>query len=311
MASATLRKLVTDVAVKDTAYIDYLLNKSGILKTINVIPSSDGEFHKYKQVIAVPTGQFRNVGSGYDSASTVNDKIAQLNMKIIGAYQTEDKVICDQKGKVEYFKQERPAFMEGMGQSISKQVIYGTNSTFGNVAGWEGWHEIAKANGKEVDGGGASGSTTTIFVVRYGAQSGLVIDSNILNKGSLFNTDWVNGGDMTIVSGMPAYQVLYEGSMGILSGGATDVARYHSLQTGHLPTAANMDLCIDYVNGDSDGRTFIYANRTGRRFLKTLKNTKFELGAADKNYDTRIDYWDGIPIVTDENILSTETSALD
>jgi hypothetical protein len=45
--------------------------------------------------------------------------------------------------------------------------------------------------------------------------------------------------------------------------------------------------------------------------LNKLKDGKLEMIPAGNNYDRRVEAWNGIPIVLDENILSTETSVLD
>jgi hypothetical protein len=49
-------------------------------------------------------------------------------------------------------------------------------------------------------------------------------------------------------------------------------------------------------------------NRTQKRLVRELKDSKFEMGALDKNYDIRVDYWNGVPIIIDENIVNTEST---
>jgi len=49
----------------------------------------------------------------------------------------------------------------------------------------------------------------------------------------------------------------------------------------------------------------------GRRLVKQIKNTKLEITPSDTDYNTVVSSWDNIPIVLDEMIVSTETTALD
>ena len=307
----TLRDLVVDVTVKDGAYIEYLTKKSAILKTANVIASSDEMYHKYKQWKTLPGGTFRNLGAGYSDYSKGVAEIKTLPLKILGDIQAEDSasILGD---KVAYFKTQRPAFMEGLGQKLATQIIYGTIDGYGDTAGFKGLHEYAKEYGNTITGGGTTG-TTSIFVVKYGLQSGLVIDNRLLNNQSIFNTTWLNGGQEHLISiggkMMPGYEVKYESILAWLSGGDKDVARYIGLNDSNTPTVANIDKMLSQISATADGSTFIYVNADGWRYLKSLKNSALRIGALDKDYDTRVDYWDGIPVLMEENILSTETKA--
>ena len=314
MADATLRKLVTDKAVTDIAIIDDLVNASGILQTATVIPSSHGKFHKYKKVSALPTASFREIGGSYTD-QTVNDEIHQLDLKMIGLVQSEDKAICDEIGVQKYFTQGRPAVMEALGQKIADGIIYGTNATYGDTQAFRGWHEMVDAAGTDywTDAGGTTNSTT-IFIVKYKyGVNGLVYNSATVNGGSLIKTTVLNNAQPVLEytaagTKKPVYQVLYETDMAYLSASIHSIHAIVGVDASNCPTDLEIKEAIDSVKGTGFD-TKIYTSRLGKRCIETLNTTAINTVPATNDFNTLITYYNGIPIIVDENILATETKA--
>jgi hypothetical protein len=50
----------------------------------------------------------------------------------------------------------------------------------------------------------------------------------------------------------------------------------------------------------------LYGNTTARRLLYKLKNSKMDMMPNSFGYDNRIDSWNGIPFMIEDNILDTE-----
>ncbi len=318
MASATLMKLAAAYNVPNqTAIIDSLIRESGILETMPFIKATHGIYHKYKLKQELPGGGFRSV-NGSIIPHTTEDVVLQEDLKILTDIQQEDKAICESyPGGVEkYFADELPAFVEGLGQTAARQLVYGTDSTFGDEEGFKGLRQHAVKNGNTIDATGTSGNRTTILAVRWKAGSccGL-FNENAFSDGNLITVRPLNNGNPVMVvvntatgAVKPVYQALYEAYMGLLCATSDNVAAYVSIQdaTGKKPTAGNMDKLIDMVRG-SVSDTFIYCNRTGRRLLWELKESKMQVSSADTDYNRLIERWNGIPVVLEENISSTET----
>ncbi len=318
MASATLMKLAAAYNVPNqTAIIDSLIRESGILTTMPFIKASHGIFHKYKLKPELPGGGFRSV-NGSIIPHTTEDVVLQEDLKILTDIQQEDKAICESyPGGVEkYFADELPAFVEGLGQTAARQLVYGTDSSFGDEEGFSGLRQHAVDNGNTIDAGGSSGSRTTILAVRWkpGVCCGL-FNENAFADGNLITVRPLNNGNPVMVvvntatgAVKPVYQALYEAYMGLLCATSDNVAAYVSIQdaSGKKPIAGNMDKLIDLVRG-SVSDTFIYCNRTGRRLLWELKESKMQVSSADTDYNRLIERWNGIPVVLEENISSTET----
>lgn len=316
--ASTLRDLGVMYEVEGMPSIENLVKKSGILKTALAIPSSNGTFHKYKMLDDLPTGTVRTIGGGVVAQVTSKTPI-QLDLKEIYSVCEEDATIVEETGIQSYFMEEMPIFTEGMGQTVAKLMIYGNDPTFGLADGPLGFHQIAKASGNLVQKGGDTGSRTTIFVVKYRpgrAGCGLVYNDKIMQAGEIVKARLVNNGNRIVenVSGTqyPKYKMDFTSYFAFLSGSNYDVAAITQIQdaTDDRPTAADIDTIIDMVKGTAED-TFIYSSRTGKRLGGMLKDSKLQLGAFDDNYRTRIDFWDGIPWVVDENIRDDETTVLD
>jgi len=310
MANATLRRLVTEYAVDQEAWIDDLVNSSGILQTAYAFPSTHGSFHKYKKVTALPTSAFRAMGGTY-TTQTVNEEAANLDLKLVGIAESEEKAICEEIGVSAYFKSQRPAIIESLGQKMAKGIVYGTNASYGDTNGITGWHEFADAHGSDyyTDGGGGS-STTSIFIVKYKpGQTGLVFNREWLSAGNLIQTTLVDGGKLVFEYGgssgtvKPVYQALYETQMAFVAGSTKCIHAIVGVNASNCPTAAEINAALDSVKYDAN--TYIYTSRMGRRTIWTLKDSNmYREGRA---FDDIIESWNGVPVIVDDNISEAET----
>jgi len=318
MAYSTLRKLVTEYALEEAGIIDNLVVDSGILQTALVMPSSMGTFHKYKEYLTLPSGTFRNI-NGTISPTSTNYAIRQLELKRCAALQSEDKDLCEEIGVVKHFNDEKAAFMEGLGQTISTQTIYGNNATYGNVQGFKGFAQIASEKSNTIEGTTQTTGLSTIFAVKYrNRRAGIVINPKLVKGGGIIQQQFMNNSAPTMESDAdgalrPVYQVMYNTQLAFLSATNYDVAALHSIDvdggatTG--VTVANLLSLLRMVKGDQGSGTILYCNRIVRDLIRGLKLSELSMSVYDKNFDISVDQFMGIPIVVDDNILSTEASA--
>lgn len=330
MANATLRRVITELGSDSEAIMKSLEKKSGILRSALVDESSHGHFHKYKVVDGLPTFSWY-AATGSLTDSTVNDNLIQVDLKNIGAMQSESKIVAETfPGGVEaFFRKQMPAFIEGFGQSASTGIVYGYNATFGNTSAIRGFHQYVNdfvrtdgqnSNVNYINETGTSGATTSIFAVNWDLNTcKLVFDGqSVRNEGFLQVLPLHQGQPTAEVTNTtsgakkPVYQVLYEARLALQAASFYDIAAYRRIQddTNDKPTAANMDLLLDLVHADSTS-TKLYMNRTARRLLGELKDSKLQTFVGDKDYSTAVEMWNGIEVVIDDNILSTETTAVE
>ena len=318
MARATLRTVVIDKSADGVPKIDHLTKDSGILRTAIAKPSSNGLWHKFKKREALPAYSIVAPGGAY-SRTSLNSDVLQLALVNIGSMQSEPADIVDEYdgGARQYFKDEEPSYLEGYGQKASQIIIYGNNSTFGDVNAPLGLHQIAKANTVSQQAGGASGSTTSIFAVRWSRQNcSLLYNKNQVMNGKFVNIEVLNNGMKVLAKTngadtlTPEYQVLYNVYLSLYSSSVYDINAITQIDATHKPTVAYMNQLLDDVKASSTD-TVLYVNRRARRYLMDLKNTQLVTNVTDKDYDVLVDKWNGITLILDENISDVETNVLD
>jgi|FLOH01.1.fsa_nt_gi hypothetical protein len=323
MANSTLRKVITAFGVQGEAAIDQLTKESGILQTAEAIPANKNISHTYKRVDALPAFAFSAIGTGQADV-TVNSNIYQSDLKVLRAIQSEQTDVVDSYpgGAAQFFRDDMPAFNEGYGQAASDNIIYGINSTFGDAAGIKGLWYYVNAYTNYIRCTGTSGSTTSIFAVKYRPGKngcGILYNPQVANSQGLMKTIVMNNGqpilevtNTTTGAKKPVYQVIYESYLGFLSTSSYDVAAITRIQDADSdrPTAVQMDEVIDKVRGNSSN-TVLYMNRTAYRMVRMLKNSALQMVPTDLAYSSLIATWNGVPIVIDDNIVNTESTALD
>lgn len=324
MANATIRDLVVGLNPNMKDVVSHLVKKSGFMKVAQAIEANMNIEHEYRRILAVPTF---TVGSLDQTLvpSTITRASEKISLAAIDATEEVNFRIGENwaggQGVKRYFSDNYMAFIEGWSQAAMKQVIYGIDDTFGNPSGFLGLHQLAKQYGNVKQMGGTTGSRSSIFAVKFAPENcGILINPADVKAGTLIKTIPVNDGkpykvvrNTTTNAQDTVYGVDFRSMLAFLSTSSYDVAAMTQIQddTGDKPTSSALEEIIDMVQGDADGSTFLFMNRNTYRLVKQLKETKLEMGVFDMNYQTKIDYWNGIPIVIEDNILSTETTVLD
>lgn len=323
MPNVTLRALAVEEGVGSVASIKSLAKKSGFLQVAEAIEASHDRKHKHKRWDALPSPSWVDPG-GSQSDTTVNANNYETPLKILRANQSEAyDILVDWPGGPEaYFESQRPAYLESFGQTISVGMFYGNDETHGDVAGPIGLHQVSNANSTKVvnSQAGTSGSTTSIFCVKFASGvngCGILYDKKVSAGSEIMNTMTLNDGrpvfektSFTDDVKKLVYQVTHTAKLAFLSTSVYDVAVYHKLQdaASERPTAAKMDLLIDTVRFDE--QTFLFMNRTSRRMLQLLNDSKLQTTTVSTDYYRYFSSWNGVPIVIDDNILDVEETSL-
>lgn len=319
MANQTIQYLATQAYPNVTInFLDDLMKESGILRTATAGFASHGLFHKYNKVTGLPTASIRSInGSVVPTTSTYD--LMQLDLKEIMTIEQVDSSLAkaDPNGAEGYMRKVAPSHMESIAQAAEKSIIYGTNSTFGATDGFVGMHETAKANSKVIQNSGASSASTSIFAVNWKPEVTQLVIPNFATQGDQFVVMTVlHNGEPTLAvvntstgAKKPVYEVMYQLMMAAQWGTTYSVASLTQIDATHLPTVDKVDKLIDYVKGGS-ANTVLYMSRDGRRYLQSLKATKF-FSQVDNAMNTILEFWNGIPIVVSDNISNVETSAID
>lgn len=318
MSYRTLRDYLVERTINGTPIYDELEKSHGILLSMPIIAANRGKQHIVKKATAVPSAAIRTIG-GSVMPTTTNNQLLTQDLHEFTTLQREDWNIVKSLSGAQiqaYFSETYPEYLEGMMQKITKQIIYGTNSTFGDDTGFKGLHEYAKAASKVVQKDGTSGSRTSIFAVRWNPKftAGLV-NANFMSGGQEFmmsetprRVDVIT--NVTTGATLPTYSSLHSAEMGLLCNSNVSVAAITQIDSSNLPTVANLQTILRYVHS-SRGNTFIYCNEQGYDYIGLLKDSNLQAFSETKDYNTLVDTFNNCPIIVDENILSTETTVLD
>lgn len=315
-----IRDLLIDIKSPQEPIVSNLIKSLGILETAQFGFSSDYLRHEYEIQTDDGAAAVRAV-NGSIVATLTNSIMASVQLPAIERLVEIDKIIAKRWGSIQAFLDDKgrtASYIRSILQLVDKAMIYGDDPTFGVAGAFKGFHQIAKANSKVVaQRGGASGSRTSIFAVHWNENETQVVVPRELNS-NMVQLELIGGGTLqapTANTTTSARNLIYGANFwmnaALQAGSNYSVAAITQIDSTHKPTAEHIDLLVDAVKGLADGNTFIYLNRESRRYLKALKDTKLNLMANDTSYNTVVADWDGIPIVLDEMILSTETDALD
>jgi len=321
----TLRDFLVEQSINGYSPImDDVEKKSGILITMPLIAANHNKYHLYMKSGTLPSGTIRLIG-GSVTPSAVNNTLGQADLFNFAILQQDDEDLVYNLGGgrseaavIAYFNARYAQYLEGMIQTISTQLIYGTNSTFGNDQGWAGLHQYAKASSLVTQLAGTTGSRTSIFFVRWnpnfcaGVVNSAVMDGSVPFMTSTTPERIKKVTNTTTGAQQPVWSVDHNSQMGLMVSSDVCVSAITQLDSTHIMTSTQVITALRQIHSLRDlENTYVYCNEVGYGYLNSLKEAKFQTTPENKDYNTMLEFFDRAKIVVDENILSTETTVLD
>lgn len=324
--SATLQNLAVEWGVQDApAIIASLVKSTGILQTATVGIANYGNKHKYKRFNTLPAGTFRTFGTGIVPVSLSKD-MESLDLWEVSSLMQGDagEVDAHPGGMQGWFDANINAVLAGLGQSISKQIVYGTELQTGSTYyasqnGFLGLAQYNVANGQftEIDTDNTyTGAQTSIHVVRWDLDTGASIRVYPQSNGNLITTEFL-GKSLVVTSTttnaqQPVYSWLIKAYMTLVVPDSTAAFMVCGFDNTHdNPTAPQLDNAIDQVMAGGAGNIYMYANLKGMAAIRALKYAKGQVSLASAGgVNNIVTDWNGIPVVLDTNITSAEYAAL-
>jgi len=317
----TVRDIIQAKNQKDAPILYHLQKQSGLMATAQARLANDGIKHTYTKIKELPA-LTSTLLDGSVAPTVTNKNNYSVNLSLQQAYEIIPVNVVNNEqypGGIQGYAREAIAtYNESFSQTGAKSIFYGNDTTFGDGTYSAGLHQYAKAYGNVIQAGGDTGSRTTIFAVSWDPRWCTTLYNEMdINQGRMMNVDTFGGSprmvkdNTTTKAAIYGYELHMQGYLGFVSSTKYDVAAYTQLQDAadDRPTATNLDKLLDYVKAGPN--TFLYMSRNARRMVEQLADAKYQRGNGDNNYDTRLDYWNGVPIVIDENISDVETTVLD
>lgn len=206
-----------------------------------IVEANEGTVDSHLVRTAIPHGQLRgyNQGVGKGSSQTKTIKDAITNIEI---YSTVDKQLIDESAHPkELMQSEQNAFIEGLSQDITDQLVYGNHEN--DVRETNGLAIRRKSTGTYCIsmGGSSSGHMTSVYLIKWGMDKARIIyPRGAKNAGVEYNYL----GEQTVSDGAggeyQAYRAHYRIARGLSVGHEASIIRLCNID----PTAANIGNAI-------------------------------------------------------------------
>jgi hypothetical protein len=281
-----------------------------------VIPARTIKGTNYKTLLRTA---FPDVGFRAANGSTTAGKSSYENRLvecfILSSLITADKAVAKahEDGENEFKANEiigvgRQAMIE-----VGKQVFYGTNTTFGGDSlGFPGLLQCHDATNMVVDAGGTTDNVaSSVYIVCFGDQ-----DVKMVYGGNttLELSDWTE----QVISGVPSFVSDLTAWIGLQVVNPNSVVRIKKLTTDSGKGLTDSVLADAFAKFPVDKRPdAIFMNRRSRAQLQKSRTVTLFGGPGNSKPSGSVEVvaptptsYEGVPIVTTDNIISTETLAL-
>jgi hypothetical protein len=291
-----------------------------MLEDATQMEANNPNFHKSYISKILPAGTLRMVNRGITKEVAAGS--AQVdNLVVIEARNELDELLINQAGKngAKYRAQKDECFIEGLGQTIAHQLVYGTTLITGettiDVDEIQGLSSrvILKTASNAVDGGGSGGDTSSVWVIEWGVgkvylvyPNGYTIGINKEDLGRLTVFDSSSRAYMAWVS-------LFKGAIGLVVEDTRAIQRICNVETAGTSNIITAEMIIDAVNrlpNRGEG-AYIYCNRTIAGYIEkaglgTSAHPVVRSGEGNPWGSGRVKDFQGIPIQMCEALVNTE-----
>lgn len=291
-----------------------------MLEDMTQMEANNPNFHKSYISKSLPAGTLRIVNRGVTKELAAG--AAQVDSIVVIESRNElDELQVSQAGKngAKYRAQKDVCFIEGLGQTIAHQAVYGTTLITGettmSVDEIQGLSSrvIAKTAANAVDAGGSGGDTSSVWVIEPGVgkvyfvyPNGYQIGISKEDLGRLTVFDTSNRAYMAWVS-------LFKGSIGLVVEDTRAIQRICNVETAGSSNIITAEMIIDAVNrlpNRGEG-AYIYCNRTIAGYIEkaglgTTAHPVIRGGEGNPWGSGRVTDFQGIPIRMMEALVNTE-----
>lgn len=293
-------QIAIEKASKQRQMIDQFTEDSPILSAMPIEPSTHGLQNVYEELVSVDSAEQVDFDASLPEVG-MDTKLVQENLAKFGAKMSVGEDTAQVYGGVaKYFNKKTPMFLRTTGQNMEKSILY-------NVI-----RAKAYAQGKWIDAGGSNNHNYSMLIVRWisGENIGLY-DRAGFGTGKVFDLKAISGGNLHDIEKngvkMLGYAQRFATYFGVQIGNKRYLSAILNIDLDddgsggfkNLPTSDQIDDALD--DADAGSSTLIYCHPKVKRALGKYKSAKLNMIPTDKNYNTMLDYWDDIPIITSRN----------
>lgn len=285
----------------------------GMLQEAPWVPSNDVWVNKTVRRADLPTASRRRLNSGVANGVARTTEVMDV-IEMLGIYAEYDKDYINSFPEPARMRfQEAQAFIEGLGQTLTSDILYGNSNVDPDAM-----HGLAPRLGT-IDGEyviGASGTgddVTSVYVVTWGTNEAYLTYPKNMSDLGITHQDL---GEVTLVkSGLQyqGYRDYFQVKCGMVVRNPRCLGRIANIETSGTSNIFNEDLLIALVNNMKiSPSTRIYANQTIITQAEILAKDKANVSwSSDKALDgTPFMKFRGIPVrkIDKAILLNTETA---
>lgn len=280
--------------------VDYITEDSPILQNLPMQASNKGLQETYEVLTNVDSVPLQELDAPLTSVDAAT-RIEQTNLQNWAAKMTvgEDKLKIlgygeDANG---YFADKAESVFRETGGRISRTIYYDSLRAFA-IANY------ADDNSRVIDAGGSNNTNYSVVAVKWVSNeiSGLY-DPSGWGDGKVFDIKPLYGGDLhENTDGVASYSTRVKLNLGMKLANPRYVTSIVNIDKDNI-TGASLDDKLSELIEECRGADAIYMHPTLKRLIgSAYKLDKIQLINADRDVNSLIDAWDGVPIITDYNL---------
>jgi len=287
------REVAIKRSTKQPQMVDQLLEEAPILGAIRMEDSTDGLHNVYEEIESVTPAQLVDAD---EALPVVNAKtnLKQVDLSVVGGIIEvgEDKARAF-GGAAAYFAKKQPIIMQKTGMDLEKSILYNS------------FRAYALANSKLQDAAGTGSTNYSMLCVKFvpGQVTGL-FDSEGFGSGAFMDVESLSGGNIYKDSnGVLVRGIRYKSYMGMQLANARYVSGIANIDitNSKTPTEKQILQMLEDARATSGNTLIMCHPMVLSLVLGAFKSSALQMRPDSRDYNTMIDTWNGIEIVTSRN----------
>ena len=284
------------------AMVDYTTEDAPLFASVPTEPTSDG----LQDVYEVLTSADFIPNQELDAPLQMVDTATRLEQTNLGNWACkievgEDKLMTMKMSDDAYYAMKTPEILRQTGGKLSRTVYDQLKAYAYNNQTVEGIADRVILAG----GAGANDNYSISAVKWVGGQTTGLYNAGGWGNGKVFDVKKLYGGDLGLNSeGVACYSSRIKLNSGLKLANPRYVTSLVNITAdGNLATMG-LDDKISQMIEEARGADVLYMHPTLKRLIgSAFKLEKIQLVNADRDINSLVDSWDGVPIITDYNLL--------
>jgi len=281
--------------------VDAITEDAPIFASIPMEPTSDGFQDVYEVLSAVDSIPERELDAPLLEVDTTT-RLEQTNLRnwasklIVG----EDKLNAMKMNPQQYFAKKTPPILRMTGGRLSATAYYNSFRKFAIDN-----QEIDGVADRVIDAGGSSNTNYSTCAVKFvqGETTGLY-NANGWGNGKIFDIQKLFGGELSLFDEVAGYGTRLKLNSGMKLANERYVTSIVNIDEGADLSAINLDDKLSQIIEEARGADVLYMHPTLKRLIGSeFKGAFTRMTMNERGIDTIVDTWDGVPIITDYNLL--------